>query len=342
MSKLAALVVVAEKKLNLWRTKTHGELFEQPNHPQLTLLHVRGVIAGIDARATRTRAPGRAGTWKISEPDPTIVDVHIPWSLIVQSQYTSGRARVWRVLAGCETAHCCSMAAQHTHRYLVITMTETTRLLGPGDRLWPVYPISRQCYRPLSPMGFPTTLEKRMLPWAPSWARYSTERSLNREMSACSRAGRSLSRLILLQGQIQNLFGYVIKPAATDIAFPNSDMGEIPSVEKATYSCWRISGDSHISWAIFSRIAVAINILFYCNDVSFRPHNRIGRARLNVCVDSGFCCQVHILVIVERVGESSMPSIMIETESRIWLQTYRRLGRDRGTFQIHPYWPQRR
>jgi len=77
-------------------------------------------------------------------------------------------------------------------------------------------------------------------------------------MSACSCAGRSLSLLIFgiplflpgdlqprnaniladpLQGQIQNLFRYVTKPAAKDIAFPKSDMGEIPSIEKATYSC---------------------------------------------------------------------------------------------------------
>ena len=195
-------------------------------------------------------------------------------------------------------------------------------------------------------------------------------------MSACSCAGRSLSLLIFdiplflpgylqprstniladpLRGQIQspnkfqvtiitwqnqNLFRYVIKPAALDSAFPKSDLGEIPSIEKAMHTCWWISGDSEISWVIFSRIAVAINVLFNCNYVSFRPHSRIRPARLDVCVDSGFCCQVHILIIVERVGQSSMPSIIIGAESRIWLQTYRRLGQDWGTFQIHPNWPQ--
>lgn len=218
-----------------------------------------------------------------------------------------------------------------------------------GDGLWPVYPMICHTYQSavlqtLVSYGFPyhPWEENATLSTQLSKIFYRTQfgggvvlhaNSLNREMSACSCAGRSLSLLIFgiplflpgdlqprnaniladpLQGQIQNLFRYVTKPAAKDIAFPKSDMGEIPSIEKATYSCWRISGDSRISWAIFSRIAVAINVLFYCNDVSFRPHNRIGLARLNVCVDSGFCCQVHILMIVERVGESSMPSLMIE------------------------------
>ncbi len=190
------------------------------------------------------------------------------------------------IASGSETAHCCSMAAAHTHCYLVITMTrwctEMTRLLWTGDGLWPVYPMICHTYQSavlqtLVSYGFPyhpweenTTLSTQL-----SKILYRTQfrggavlhaNSLNREMSACSRAGRSLSLLIFdiplflpgylqprntniladpLQGQIQNLFRYVIKPAATDIAFPKSDMGEIPSVEKATYSCWRISGDTY-------------------------------------------------------------------------------------------------